>query len=131
MDAVRRARILVVDDDPSQRGLLTRYLTRAGAQVAMAARALEALARLEAHAVDLLVTDLEMPGESGLWLTARAKDRRPDLPVILVTGAGAVRQELAASRAHPDAVLCKPFPMEDFGGLCARLLAARAAGPPE
>lgn len=120
-----RARILVVDDDPMTRSMLSRYLARSGAQVSLAARATEALARLESKPVDLLVTDLEMPDESGLWLLERAKAHDPDLPVLLMMGVDQRRTVAAAPPPRPDAILPKPFLIDAFGSTCLDLLERR------
>ncbi len=99
-------RILVVEDDPGVREVLTLMLASLGHITLEAASPREALARLGAgEAVDLVLTDLNMPGMSG-WELARAiKARRPRLRVALITGA----LETRSARSEPvDRVIRKP-----------------------
>ncbi|HUF12626.1 MAG TPA: MHYT domain-containing protein [Longimicrobiales bacterium] len=82
------ASILVVEDEPSVRGLVARVLRLKGYDVAVAASGSEALERLQAADVrcDLLVTDVVMPGMSGRELVERIGDSRPGLRVLFISG---------------------------------------------
>jgi ATP-binding cassette, subfamily B, bacterial len=77
-------RVLVVDDHDDARDLLDQVLTYAGATVRLAATAREAVEALAD--IDVVVTDYSMPGETGVWLLERARERPQPLPVIVVTG---------------------------------------------
>lgn len=103
-------RILVVDDDPLMRQLMRAHLQRLGACVVEAETAGLALDRLITSRFDLLITDIDMPGPSGLWLMQQVRRRWADLPVILATGATPDEAEHGAA----DAVLYKPFRSEDL-----------------
>ncbi len=83
-----RGRILVVDDDDNVRPIVARLLASEGYDVAVAASGFEALAHLErtAGGVDLLITDMVMPGMGGRELTRRVAASYPDLPVIWMSG---------------------------------------------
>ena len=76
--------VLVVEDHEDTRVLLKHVLADAGASVRVASSAREAAELLEG--VDLVVTDYAMPGESGLWLLERVRERLRPVPVIVVTG---------------------------------------------
>ena len=86
--AVRQqaTRILIVDDDEKVRRLLARILTREGFTCDLAADAAQALEDIEDREYDLVITDVNMPGMSGMELLAEVLVRRPDTSVILVTG---------------------------------------------
>jgi PAS domain S-box-containing protein len=85
--APRHRRLLLVDDDPIVREVIAEHMTLAGYAVTSACTGDEALAMLDAgESVDLVLTDLSMPGIDGLTLAREAQRRRPALPVILLTG---------------------------------------------
>lgn len=79
-------RVLLVDDDPLVRGVLSEQLVDHGFAVVELADGPAALAWLEGQVPDLLVSDLSMPGMDGLALIRAARSRRPGLPAILLTG---------------------------------------------
>ena len=82
-----RLHVLLVDDEPLLREVLSEFLEEWGFEVRVANGGLEALAVLdEGAAVDVLVTDLSMPGMDGVALIRAAQQRRPGLPAILLTG---------------------------------------------
>ena len=97
--------ILVVDDDRTVRELVTSILSRGGHQVKVAGSADEALRILEDQPPDLLLTDIVMPGMSGLALAARAHHDHPELRVMFMSGyANQYEEELSGS-----VCLAKPF----------------------
>jgi len=75
---------VIVDDHADTRTLVSEVLTYAGASVTVAASAREAASLLDG--ADVVVTDYAMPGETGLWLLERVRERRYPIPVIVVTG---------------------------------------------
>lgn len=97
--------ILVVDDDRTVRELVTSILARAGHGVAQAADAEEALQWMEKQPPELLLTDIVMPGMSGLTLAAHAHRQWPGLRVMFMSGyASQYEEELSGS-----VCLGKPF----------------------
>lgn len=79
--------ILLVDDDPEVRETSAEMLEELGYRVMAAASGFEALAKLEQHPeLDVMVTDVRMPGMSGLELSDIAGSRRRDLKIILMSG---------------------------------------------
>jgi DNA-binding NtrC family response regulator len=116
--------ILVVDDEEMVRASTARMLERRGYRVVTAARADEALAWLRSDAVvDLLISDIVMPETYGTDLIALAREIRPGLPAILVSGF-ADQDNLRHRPIPPDVpFLAKPF---DFADLLAKVQALLA-----
>ena len=125
--------ILYVDDDESQVFLIKRMLERWGYRVSAYLEQREALDALlaDAPSFDLVVTDFNMPGLSGLEVARAIRDARPDLPVILISGY--ITDEL---RAQAEAVgvrelIAKPHEVEELRDTVHRLLKPREATKPE
>ena len=111
------ARVLIVEDDGPARQLARRYLGSRGATVFEAENAYFALGRLTETQVDVVITDINMPGRSGIWLIEEIRTRWPDLPIIVTTG------DEAAGRAVGGAnitVLPKPYSIHDLGNAVER-----------
>lgn len=107
----RGAEILLVDDEPTLRGLTQRVLARAGFRVSAAADADEALALLERKACEpqLLITDLELPRVSGWDLAHDLRTRRPGLAVLYVTGRGDEARLRERVECEGQMLLSKPY----------------------
>jgi two-component system response regulator AtoC len=106
--------VLVVDDDPAVGKVLAALLAQAGigcSHVPDAAAALEALRR---QAVDVVVTDLRMPGTTGLELLDEIAARWPEIPVILLTAHGNVGVAVDAMKRGAADFLLKPFDREEI-----------------
>jgi putative two-component system response regulator len=101
--------ILVIDDEPVIRELVAEILADAGYDVVTAADTETGLVRLEEHAIELVVSDIVMPGLSGLDLLAEVGRRRPSLPVVLVTGAGTHARLSDALAGGAAGLVMKPF----------------------
>ena len=123
------AHILVVDDEPRLRGLLSRYINEQGFRVTMAESAAQARDKLRFMDFDLMVLDVMMPGESGLELTGGLRgERAPAMPILLLTARDAPEDIIAGFEAGADDYLGKPF---DPRVLLARIRAMlRRAQPP-
>ena len=80
-------KILIVDDEEPIRKLLMRYLGTGNYDCVLAADAVEARSRLEEEEFDVILCDINMPGESGLDLVRDLRGRRADLAAVMVTGA--------------------------------------------
>jgi two-component system NtrC family sensor kinase len=121
------SRILVVDDEEPVANLLARLLRQLGHTPIVANSADEALARLAQEPVDLILTDVKMPGMSGFELHQIIKQRSPDLAsrVVFVTGdmLSAATQARIAQSGNP--YIAKPFAIERIEALVRGLLAQR------
>jgi two-component system, NtrC family, response regulator AtoC len=109
-----QGRIMVVEDDEEMRRLLEEELKDAGHEVLTSLSGSAALACMEHTPVDLVVTDLMMPGIKGDELMGRIRSRRPNLPVVLITAFGSIESAVAAVKAGAYHYLVKPFPMEQL-----------------
>ncbi len=104
-----RCDILAVDDDPDLLRLLALRLKAAGYAVETAASGETALARLTLVNPRLLITDLKMPGMDGMALFQAVRERRPGLPVIILTAHGTIPDAVHATREGAFGFLGKPF----------------------
>jgi two-component system, NtrC family, response regulator HydG len=109
-----KARVLVVDDEPSARSGLEKLLKQEGYAVNVAADGREALAVAAEMPPDVVVTDLKMPHMDGVALLGKLREQDPDLPVIVVTAFGDVGSAVSAMRAGATDYLTKPV---DFDAL--------------
>lgn len=103
------ANVLVVDDEQGIRRSLNLFLTRDGHQVELAANANDALHLLHEIPIDLVITDIVMPRESGVDLLNRIKEIWPDMPVIIITGEPDFDSLLDSVQAGAYTFLTKPF----------------------
>lgn len=124
----QRDRILVVDDDDDACEAISRFLDQSGYAVEAALDPAHALARLDQVRPDLVVSDLQMPGMSGLELIRRIQARQPGTPVILVTGAAETR-DLCTGAKQYGAVECltKPVNPEELLWAIERALVCHRA----
>jgi two-component system response regulator HydG len=119
------ATLLVADDDPGLRESLERTLTREGYKVMLASDGRAALERLQAGGVDLVLTDLKMPGLTGLEVLRAAKAIAPDVDVILLTAFGTVEEAVQAMKDGAYDFLTKPFRREQLLKLIDKALERR------
>jgi CheY-like chemotaxis protein len=111
MTALRK--VLVVDDDPVVGKSFHRVLSQdKGYIVITAHNAAEALERMREQQVDLVVTDIKMPGMDGVELAERVRARQPWTPVVIVTGYGSTANEQRALAAGVSAFVHKPLSPE-------------------
>ncbi len=102
-------RVLVADDDEALLGLMVRRLTRMGLSPDTASDGLQASALIAANAYDLIVSDINMPGKTGLELLQEARQRDPHLQVIIVTGGATMEAAIQALNHGAFGFLTKPF----------------------
>jgi len=107
--SVRRANILVVDDDPDLLRLMQIRLTAAGYAVSTAESGERALAQASVARPQLLVTDLRMGGMDGMALFEAIQAQNPTLPVIVLTAHGTIPDAVAAVKGGVFGYLTKPF----------------------
>src|SRR5579864_2195321 len=106
--------VLVVDDDQSFRRVMEYQLHEDGYRVLTAASASAALLQLGLEPIDVVVTDVKMPGEDGLELLGRLKTLEPDLPVVMLTAHGTIGSAVEAMKRGAVDYLTKPFTREQL-----------------
>ncbi len=114
MLAIPLPKILVVDDEPAMRGLLTQALKPVALHVEEAADAAVALEAIESGHIDVVLSDMHMPGATGLDLLTRAREAQWDLSFILITGRPETETMIAALRMEAADFLLKPFTLRDL-----------------
>jgi DNA-binding NtrC family response regulator len=102
-------RVLIVDDDRAMREMLGSLFVEHGYEVETDASADLALARLADHDFDVVLSDIRMPGRSGVEMVVEVKRLRPQTPVILMTAFGSVASAAEAMRAGAFDYITKPF----------------------
>src|SRR3954463_11501414 len=125
-------RVLIVDDDPSVREVLSDYLSQHGYEVALAASGEAMRAELERALPAVLLLDIGLPGEDGLTL-ARFVRERYDVSIIMVTGADHVVDRVAGLEVGADDYIAKPFDPRELRArlksVLRRLEPKKAEGP--
>ena len=112
--------VWVVDDDRSIRWVFEKALTREGIPFKTFAQAGDALAELDGGAPQVLVSDIRMPGTSGLELLQKGKERHPNLPVIVMTAYSDLESAVAAFQGGAFEYLPKPFDVDQAVDLIRR-----------
>lgn len=118
------ARILVLDDDPVACEFLEEALERAGYAVT-AYTSVEAVPPRDLDEADLVISDIRMPGVDGLRFLRSVRQRRPDLPVILVTAYGSLETTMEAFRLGAWDYISKPFSPDAIRAAVRRVLEVR------
>jgi DNA-binding NtrC family response regulator len=117
--------ILVAEDDARSRESLSRAMTRAGYRTLTAANGAEALALLERETVDVVLTDLKMPGIDGMSLLERFRAQSPETIVIILTAFGTVDLAVEAMKKGAYDFLSKPINLDKLDLLLQHALDAR------
>jgi two-component system NtrC family response regulator len=118
--------ILVVDDEPAQRTVLAGFLRKQGMEVLAAGSADEALRLAASRTIDLVLTDLRMPGKDGLTLLDGLRSINPGVPVIVMTAFGTIATAVDAMKRGAADYLSKPIDLDELDVLVARTLEHRA-----
>lgn len=122
----QKGNILVVDDEQSIRELLDIMLEREGYTVDVAESAEQALKLITKQTFDVLVTDIAMPGMSGIELLSKVKQTNFDIPVIVMTAHGSAESAVEAMKLGASDYLTKPFQVEEMKIAVETSLKARA-----
>lgn len=121
------SQLLVVEDDTTLREALCDTLALAGYQVTSAADGREALSQLDRQEIALVVSDVRMQPMDGATLLRHIKERRPELPVLLMTAFGTIQDAVDAMRLGAADYLVKPFEAEALVEKVSRFLPAEQA----
>jgi len=116
------ARILIVDDDKDLLYLMGEYLERVGLEYDLAIGAEQARNRLKRVGYDMVVSDCNMPGESGLDLLRYVSDMYPETPFVLMSGCYDLRVKRESTSMGALAYIQKPFYLNELSRTVLRLL---------
>ncbi|MEO8676812.1 MAG: response regulator, partial [Casimicrobiaceae bacterium] len=120
--------VWIVDDDRSIRWVLEKALAREGIAYQSFSSAYEVLQALASSQPQVLVSDIRMPGESGLLLLNKVKERYPQLPVIIMTAYSDLESAVAAFQGGAYEYLPKPFDVDHALTLIRRATTEAPAG---
>jgi putative nucleotidyltransferase with HDIG domain len=121
----RDSRILIVDDEKSICDIIGQYLRRLGYTVFLASSAEDAIQFIRANPVDMVLTDIKMPGMSGVDLLKWVKEFNHFLPVVITTGFPTLDTAIEALKLGAFDYLTKPFHLEEIGEKVRRALVNR------
>ncbi|MCP2605080.1 sigma-54 dependent transcriptional regulator [Candidatus Aminicenantes bacterium AH-873-B07] len=107
-------KVLIVDDEKSILDLLSMVFKKEGYIIYTALSSQRALEILDEHDIDLVITDIRMPGMSGLDLLSYIKENYPGLPVIMITAYGSTREAVRALKAGALDYITKPFDIDEL-----------------
>jgi DNA-binding NtrC family response regulator len=122
-------RILIVDDDASQRSLLDSFLKSQGFETVPVESGERALAVLQAEPFSMMISDVRMPGISGLETLRRARQAHAVLPVLLVTAYADIREAVGAMRDGAVNYLTKPIDLDELLASVQHATGIAAPGP--
>ena len=119
----KKYKLLIIDDDKDILAVLTEFLRKKKYAVVTAPDGLEAMKLFESEDkdFDLIITDLVMPYITGVGVISIVKQKRPEIPIIAITGWGE-HPEALATESQADLVLKKPFELSELDNLISNLL---------
>src|SRR5271167_1192530 len=123
-----RKQVLIVDDEPNLRKILSAQLSRDGYDVLTAEDGEQGLAQLREHHIDLVITDLKMPRVDGMTLLKRALEEEPELPVVMITAHGTIDTAVEALKRGAFDFVTKPFDKDEVRQIVAKALKTRELG---
>jgi CheY-like chemotaxis protein len=115
-------KVLIVDDEPMALEAMLEVLGALEVSCVGASSGVEALHKFDEGGIGLVITDVRMPGMSGLDLLMQLKDKSPDLPVVLISGYNLDPAELDNATAKADQHLTKPYHISDIVSVLHRFL---------
>src|SRR5579864_5031897 len=124
-------RILIVDDDPGQRSLLDSFLRSQGFDTVVVASGDRALAALRTEPFGMMISDVRMPGISGLETLRLARQEHSVLPVLLVTAYADIREAVGAMRDGAVNYLPKPIDLDELLAIVRQVTGSAPTTPPK
>ena len=117
-------KILIVDDEPSMRMALSESLDSCGYQTEAVSSGEEALKIFDQNLWDLVITDMRMPGISGMDVLRGVRKQTKETPVVLITAYGTVNTAVDAMKEGATEFIMKPFSLEELEGAVRKIFAA-------
>ncbi len=124
-DDMEQPRILVVDDEESMGKFMQIMLSKEGYDVIAVQSGAEAVEQIKNKNFDLIIADLMMPKMDGISFLRTLKEKKPKLPVIMITGFSLAYTQQRATQEGADGYLVKPFKIEKIEELVKNLLGER------
>jgi two-component system response regulator PilR (NtrC family) len=118
-------RLLIIDDEKSITDLLSVVFRNEGYDVKTALSAPKALELIEEHDFDLIISDIKLPEKSGMDILKFASEKKPEIPVLMITAYGAVKQAVEAFKMGAIDYVMKPFDIEELKIVVAKGLEKR------
>ena len=122
---LERKQVLIVDDEPNLRKILSAQLSRDGYDVMTAEDGEQGLAMLKEHHIDLVITNLKMPKVDGMALLRKALEDDPELPIVLITAHGTIDTAVEALKGGAFDFVTKPFDKDEVRQIVAKALRTR------
>lgn len=114
MAKAKKAKLLVVDDNIEQVNILEKIFVKEGYPVKTASNSIDAYKIVESEDIDIVITDMSMPGISGLKLLKQIKEEKPAVQVIIITAFGEWGAYAEALKEGAYEFINKPFKVEDI-----------------
>lgn len=114
LDAALKIHLLLVDDEPDFKEVMLKHLSRMGIRLSVAEGCLEAIETLEAHAIDVVIMDMNMPGVDGIQCLRRVKQRWPQTEVIILTGHASVKSGIEGMQSGAFDYCLKPIDVREL-----------------
>jgi two-component system, NtrC family, response regulator AtoC len=122
---LEKKQVLIVDDEPNLRKILSAQLSRDGYDVMTAEDGEAGLAAIKENHIDLVITDLKMPKVDGMALLREALRLDPDLPIVMITAHGTIDTAVEALKTGAFDYLTKPFDKDEVRQIVAKALKTR------
>jgi two-component system response regulator PilR (NtrC family) len=107
-------KVLIIDDDPSIRNMLSIVLKNEGYSVEAVENPIYALKKLKKQSYDLIISDIKMPAISGIELLRRVKSIDSEIPVIMITGFASTNDAVEAMKLGAEDYIIKPFNLDEL-----------------
>jgi len=114
LDAALKIHLLLVDDEPEFKEVMLKHLSRMGIRLSVAEGCVEALERLEAHPIDVVIMDMNMPGVDGIQCLRKVKQRWPLTEVIILTGHASVKSGIEGMQSGAFDYCLKPIDVREL-----------------
>lgn len=114
LEAALKIHLLLVDDEPDFKEVMQKHLSRMGIRLNVSDCCLAALDTLEAHAIDVVIMDMNMPGLDGIQCLRKVKERWPQIEVIILTGHASVKSGIEGMQSGAFDYCLKPIDVREL-----------------
>ena len=114
LEAALKIHLLLVDDEPEFKEGMLKHLSRMGIRLSVSDCCLEALETMEAHAIDVVIMDMNMPGTDGIQCLRKVKERWPQIEVIILTGHASVKSGIEGMQSGAFDYCIKPIDVREL-----------------